>query len=498
MLGSLAAVPQIARPAEQRTKHDARPLHYLSLMEIAERIRRRELSPVETTKAQLARIENLDGKLNAYSLVLPERALKAARQAEAEISSGHYRGPLHGVPVAVKDLLFTKGIVTKGGCKALSSVVPEYDATVLERLESAGAVLLGKLNLTEGAMAGYHPDFKVPRNPWDANRTPGISSSGPGVATAAGLSFGTIGTDTGGSIRLPSAANGIVGLKPTRGRVSRYGVLPLAVSLDHVGPMTRRVADAAAMLSAVAGEDTNDPTTISGSAPDYLKDLGKGVKGLRLGFDDAYATEGAPAHVAAAIRQAVVELEKLGANVIPVQMPAMDSNVLGAWFVLTAVEAVVAHERTYPSRAKDYGVYFRALLETGTRTSGGEYARACAIRAEFNGRLRRAFQTFDVLACPSAIAEAPVYDPGKASGGEDSAARTVAGIPLAWLMGSGRFTFPYDYCGYPTLSLPCGFSPDGMPLSLQLVGHPLSESLLCRTGHAYESATTWHQRFPSV
>jgi amidase len=310
----------------------------------------------------------------------------------------------------------------------------------LARLESAGAVLLGKLNLTEGAMAGYHPDFKVPRNPWAANRTPGFSSSGSGVASAAGMAYGTIGSDTGGSIRGPSAANGIVGLKPTYGRVSRYGVLPLAPSLDHVGPMTRRVVDAAAMLSVMTGEDTNDPTTISGAPPDFLKDLNKGIKGLRLGFDDAYATEGTPSYMADSVRQAVREMEKLGARVIPVKLPPMDESVLGAWLVLTAVEAAVSHERTYPSRADDYGIYFRSLLEKGTRTAGTNYARTSRIRSEFNGRLGRVFQQIDLLACPTTIAEAPVYDPQRAYGGDDPVAQTAAGVPLAWLIGGARFT----------------------------------------------------------
>ena len=236
-------------------------LHYASFLDIADQIRRRKLSPVEVTKAQLERIDSLEPKLKAYITILAESALARAREAEREIQAGKYRGPLHGIQIAVKDLYFTSGLATKGGSGALADHVPSYDATVVGRFARAGAVLLGKLNTTEGAMVGYHPDFEVPRNPWGEDRFPGWSSSGSGVATAAGLCYASLGTDTGGSIRTPSAVNGIVGLKPTWGRVSRYGVLGLAPSLDHVGPMTRTVADAAAVLAVLAGHDGHDPTS---------------------------------------------------------------------------------------------------------------------------------------------------------------------------------------------------------------------------------------------
>jgi amidase len=471
-------------------------LHYTGLMELAQRIRNRDLSPVEVTKAQLARIATLDSGLNAYELVMSERALAQARRAEAEIQSGRYRGPLHGVPVAVKDLFFVRGLPTKGGCRALANFVPDYDATAVSRLERAGAVLLGKLALTEGAMVGYHRDFKVPRNPWGARLWPGFSSSGSGVGTAAGLCYASLGTDTGGSIRFPSAANGIVGLKPTWGRVSRHGVLALAPSLDHVGPMTRRVADAAAVLGVIAGYDPEDPTSLSGPAPDYLKELQRGIKGVRLGFDEVYTTQGVLPHVVEAVRQAVRDLEKLGTHVVPVKMPTMTEPVLSAWETLCAAEAVAAHEATFPSRADDYGVFFRKFLETGRTITGAAYAKASSLRAEFVGRLRQAFQHIDVLACPTMPTEAFAYDPEKAYGGFDAAANTLAGADVRYL--EDRFTLPYDYSGYPTLSLPCGVSPGGLPLSLQLAGHPLSEALLCRVGHAYENATEWHRHHPPV
>jgi amidase len=475
--------------------HKDEDLHYFGLTEIAGRLRRRELSPVDVTKAQLARIGALDTRLNSYATVMADAALAQARQAEAEIQSGRYRGPLHGVPIAVKDLCFTKGVATMGGTRVRRDFVPDYDATVVARLKGAGAVLLGKLNLTEGAMAGYHRDFKVPRNPWGANRFPGFSSSGSGVATAAGLCYASLGTDTGGSIRYPSSANGIVGLKPTWGRVSRHGVLALAPSLDHVGPMTRRVADAAVVLATIAGHDDSDPTSLPDPVSDYVRELDKSVKGVRVGFDDAYATMGVAVHVADAVRAAVRELERLGAQIVPVHMPLM-GEASDRWGILCAAEAALAHEATFPSRAGDYGDYFRQFLENGRRITGTAYAQANLLRTELRGTLRQAFRGFDVLACPTTGAEAVAYDPENAYGAAD--ASTVAGVPASFVRDSTRFIVPYDLTGYPTLSLPCGQSPDGLPLSLQLVGQPLSEGLLCRVGHAYERATEWHRRHPSI
>lgn len=278
---------------------DRRTIHFASLTEIAALLEVGEISPVELTEWMLLRIAEVDDGLKSYATVSSDRALEAARQAEQEILAGRYRGPLHGIPIAVKDLCFTNGIRTMGGMGVLKDFVPDYDATVISRLESAGAVLLGKLNLTEGALLGYHRDFDIPVNPWNADYWAGASSSGSGVATAAGLCFASLGTDTGGSIRYPSMANGIVGLKPTYGRVSRYGVLPLGETLDHVGPMTRRSVDAAIMLEAIAGHDVNDTTSLQDPVPDMLANIAAGVDGLRIGFDRPYATDGTDAGLVA-------------------------------------------------------------------------------------------------------------------------------------------------------------------------------------------------------
>src|SRR6516162_1719428 len=256
------------------------PLHYSSLRDVARRIQSREISPVELTTRMLDRIAAVDGKLKSYATVMREQALEAAKRTEEEIQRGRYQGPLHGVPIAVKDLCYTKGVRTMAGTSIYAGFLPDHDATVVTKLSQAGAVLLGKLNLTEGAMGGYNPARDVPVNPWGEDLWPGASSSGSGVATAAGLCYGSIGTDTGGSIRFPSAANGIVGLKPTYGRVSRYGVFPLAESLDHVGPMTRSVADAALVLSIIAGRDEMDDTSLSAPVDDYAAAVDAGADGI--------------------------------------------------------------------------------------------------------------------------------------------------------------------------------------------------------------------------
>ena len=294
------------------------PLHYTSLRDVARSIQSREISPVELTTRILDRIAAIDGKLKSYATVMREQALETARRAEEEVQRGRYRGPLHGVPIAVKDLCYTKGVRTMAGTSIYAGFLPDHDATVVTKLSQAGAVLLGKLNLTEGAMGGYNPARDIPVNPWGEDLWPGASSSGSGVATAAGLCYGSIGTDTGGSIRFPSAANGIVGLKPTYGRVSRYGVFPLAESLDHVGPMVRRAGDAAVMFEVIAGFDSNDPTSLRDPVPHMLDELEKGVRGLRVGFDRRFATEGIQPEQSAAIQAAVDALRQLGAQIVDV------------------------------------------------------------------------------------------------------------------------------------------------------------------------------------
>ena len=461
-------------------------LHYETILRLSARIEAGEVSPAALTEAMLERIAALDGRLKSYATVMADQAMAEARAAEAEIAAGRYRGKLHGIPVAVKDLCYTKGVRTMGGCAVLADHVPDFDATVVRRLREAGAVLLGKLNLTEGAMAGYNPAFDVPENPWKEGHWSGASSSGSGAATAAGLAFATLGSDTGGSIRHPAAVCGTVGLKPTWGRVSRHGVLDLAQSLDHVGPLTRSSADAGIVLQAIAGQDKEDPTTLLAPVPDMLAGLADGAKGLRIGWDARYATEDMAPDYAAAVSAAVEVMAGQGAEIVEVSMPERLAEYLPAWSVLCPSEAADAHRATYPARSDEYGPWFREWLARGHEFSAADYAQANNIRAACVGELRRTMQDVDLLACPGTARAAYPVD----------AALSYGPIPQDRDPWQTRFTVPMDYAGLPTISLPCGLSDDGLPLSLQFVGHPLAEALLVRAGAAYEQASEWHGMHP--
>ena len=462
------------------------PLHFKTITEISEAIAVKQLSPVEITTVMLQRIEQLDGQLKSYATMMADSAMAAAQEAEEEINSGTYRGPLHGVPIAVKDLCFTKGVRTMGAAKVLENHVPEFDSTVITKLASAGAILLGKLNLTEGAMGGYNPEFDIPKNPWNPDRWTGSSSSGSGVATAAGLCIGSLGSDTGGSIRFPSAACGVVGIKPTWGRVSRYGVLALAESMDHVGPMTRSVADAGIILEAIAGFDPNDPTSLPDPVPNMLEGIGRDLQGIRVGFDEHYATNDIDTELAEAVRAGVGILADQGAEIIEVQLPDVDEYV-SAWPTLCSAGAVAAHAATYPSQREAYGPWFRGWLDMGARVTGADYARADNLRAACTGHLRRVFEGIDVLVCPSMSAPPHIVTPELLYGPKEDRPTKFQ-----------RFTVPFDYNGTPTLSVPCGMNSEGLPLSIQFVGKHLTEPLLCQVGHAYESATPWHNLHPDV
>ncbi len=461
------------------------PLHYQTIAEVGARLRSRELSPVELTTAILERIESLDGELKSYATVMADSALASARVAESEIAAGNYRGGLHGVPIAVKDLCFTTGVPTMGGAQVLRDFVPDFDGTVVRKLNAAGAVILGKLNLTEGAMAGYNPKFDIPVNPWGADRWSGASSSGSGVATAAGLCYGSLGSDTGGSIRFPAAACGTVGIKPTWGRVSRYGVLALAESLDHIGPMTRSASDAGGMLQALAGHDPSDPTSLTAPVPNMLAGLNRGVSGVRIGVDERYISDDVDSELAAAVLEGARLLEGLGARLMPVRMP--DTVPMSrAWGVLCSAEAAAAHRDTFPSRADEYGPWFRGWLEKGLRYSATDYSVASYTRLACNGALAEIFDGVDVLVCPSMSTPPERVTPGALYGPMEEEEWT-------W----GRFTIPADFSGAPTISLPSGLNSEGLPLSIQFVGRHLTEPILVQIGHAYEQATQ-HRLQPDV
>lgn len=465
-------------------------LHYATLTDVAQRIKSRELSPLELTKSMLSRIEAVDSRLRSYATVTSERALAAARVAEEEIASGVYRGPMHGIPIAVKDLCFTKGIRTMGGLSVFRDFRPNYDGTAVARLDGAGAVLLGKLNLTEGAMAGYHADFDVPVNPWDGAYWSGASSSGSGVAVAAGLCFAALGTDTGGSIRFPSMANGIVGLKPTYGRVSRYGVHPLGETLDHVGPMTRSVADAAIVFEAIAGSDVNDPTSLNEQVPDMLAEIDAGINGIRIGYDRSFSSDGIDKGLVTAIEDALSMLEALGASIIDVDVPVNPATIGDTWFAICSREAFNAHAETYPSRADDYGPHFREFLEIGASITDEQYAAAMEVRSTFNAAFTALLDSVDAVVCPSGGFTLPL--PQEILYGSTADLQPLfEGVQM-------HFTIPADFAGTPALTVPCGFSENTIPYAVQFLGPRLSEARLCKIGYAYEQATEWHKRHPPI
>ncbi len=464
-------------------------MHYETLIEVARRIESREVSAVEVTRAILDRIDSVDTTLKSYATVTADRALAAAEEADSEIAAGRYRSVLHGVPIAVKDLCYTRGVPTMGGLAVRRGFVPDYDGTVVGKLEAAGAVLLGKLNLTEGAMAGYHPEFDIPVNPWRADYWSGASSSGSGVATAAGLCFASLGSDTGGSIRFPCMANGIVGLKPTYGRVSRYGILPLAESLDHIGPMTRSVADAAVVFDCIAGNDPLDPTTLDEPVSPILPELDHGVEGLRIGIDREFASAGTDPGLIDAIEAALGVLESLGAQIVELRAPAFTPDVGETWFGLCSHEAFEAHAEDFPSRSDEYGPYFRDFLTMGQSMTDEQLAGARAVRERFSRELHAMLAGIDALVCPAGGTTFPITVDQRGD------AETLKPLFEAVQM---QFTIPADLAGTPSLTVPCGISQAGIPYSLQFMGARLSEATLCRIGHAYEQATEWHRLHPPI
>ncbi len=461
-------------------------LSFASIMDLTRAYRARELSPVEVTQHMLDRIERLDPTLRSYVTITPEIALEQARRAEAEIARGEYRGPMHGVPIGVKDLCETQGVRTTWGTTILANNIPEQDCTVVRKLSEAGAVMLGKLHMTEGAFAAHHPKLPPPVNPWHPDHWSGVSSSGSGVATAAGLCFGAIGTDTGGSIRYPSGANGITGLKPTWGRVSRHGALALADSLDHIGPMTRSAADAGAMLGAMAGADPLDPTCLEAEVPDYLAGIEQGIKGLRIGIDPTYVYDLSDVDTNRMIDEVRKVLVDLGASFVEISMPLTTSIMYEKWATYCGVETAIAHEQTYPERAAEYGPVLAGLLEVGRGLSAMDFMRIHHARLAFTGELRKLFRRIDLLLVPVH----PFGNPTQAQLEALSAQPEGLNELVA-------YTAPFDMSGSPTITLPGGFTKAGLPIGFQLVGRDLDEAALVRAGFAYQQVTDWHTRRPA-
>ncbi|TDD74308.1 amidase [Actinomadura rubrisoli] len=484
----MTSSPACTPPGKSAVSGDCE-MHYANLLDVAARIYAGELSPVELTEAILERIGLVDPVVGSYATVTADAAAAQARTAEAELKAGRYRGPLHGVPIAVKDNIFTAGIVTAAGTAIHSGHVPSYDATVVQRLSAAGAILLGKLQLTEGAFAEHHPSVTPPRNPWNPGYWSGASSSGSGVAVAAGLGFGALGTDTGGSIRYPSAANGVTGIKPTWGRVSRYGVFALAASLDHIGPMARSAADAGAILGVIAGADPHDPTAGPTPVPDYLDGLGAPIGGLRVGVDREYNETRVDSATIRMLDDVVAALRRMGATIVEVTLAGTDA-INALWPRYAGVEAALAHHETFPAHASEYGPVdtpgsIAGLIAPGHSVSGIELMRAHHQRLSFTGEVTRTMRDVDVLLTP-------VQPTTSLTLAQKDALYADADSLIDFL----RFVTPFDMSGNPTITLPGGFGEDDMPLGFQFVGRPYDEELLIRLGDAYQRESDWHLRHP--
>ena len=460
-------------------------LPYMTIAEAAALIRSKKLSPVEYTQALLARIDKIDPKLNAFLRLTPDIAMADARRAEDEIAKGNWRGPIHGVPYGLKDIIDREGLPTTGHSKILIDNVAKADAPVAAKLRAAGGVLMGKMSTHEFAIGG--PSFDLPwppaRNPWDPNHHPGGSSSGSGSALAAGLLPAALGTDTGGSVRNPASMCGIVGLKPTYGRTSRRGVLPLSFSLDHVGPMTRTVEDNAILLNVIAGYDAGDPGSADVPVEDYTAALGAGVKGLKIGAIRHFYTrdETADPEMVKSIEDALALLQDLGAEVREIEVDPL--QVYGACnrTILTG-EAFAIHEKWLQERPEDYGDRARERLMAGAFVSAADYVNATRLRRKLVARFHAAMADLDVAITISSMEPACRIDD------EGMVDRTYPRQARA----------PFNITGSPAISVPTGFSAAGLPLSMQIVGKPFKEAMVYRVAQAYEQATAWTKRHPAL
>ena len=461
-----------------------------TIRELSGLLRAGEISPVELTEQTLARIEALEPKLNAYITVTAELARAQAREAEREIREGRWRGPLHGIPYAAKDLCFTKGIRTTAGAKIHRDFAPDYDATCVEKLREAGAVLIGKANLHENAygITSANPHYGPVHNPWDLERIPGGSSGGSAAALSAGCCSFSLGTDTGGSIRIPASFCSLTGLKPTFGRVSRYGVYPLGATLDHVGPFALTVEEAGWIYEAMAGPDENEDATVDRTVELPAFEAEARLEGKRVGVPASFYFEGLDPEVEAACSRALGVFEELGAELVEVQVPDMEELNAIARLVLLA-EGAAVHARSLRDRAQDYGEDQRALLDQGQFITAVDYLNAQRRRRELCEVFYSALDEADVIAAPAV----PVL-PAKI--GQKNL--TVRGVEHDVRLATTRNARGLNPTGLPLLSLPCGFSEAGLPIGLQLVGGLFDEKGLLEAGHAYQGATEWHWRRPGV
>ena len=469
---------------------DPSELVFLSIADAAELVAGRQLSPVEIVDAHLRRIDATDGALNSFITLLRDESMAAAREAEGAIGSGGYIGPLHGLPIGLKDLYYTKGIRTTMGSKIMGEFVPDADAAVTERFHAAGAIVIGKLQMHEFALGATseNPHYGPAHNPWDTGRMTGGSSGGSGSAVASGQCMGALGSDTGGSVRIPASLCGIVGLKPTFGRVSRYGVYPLSWSFDTVGPMTRTVRDAALVLNAIAGHDSRDLSSSRRPTEDFAERLEDGISGVRIGIPREYFFEKTEPQVTDSVREAASVLEGLGASVDEVSIPVLEhSQTIST--PISQAEASQIHTEHLRDRAHDIGADVRGRLYQGALIPATDYIKAQRARTVYNARMAEAFQRFDALIAPTCPVGAPQLGERTVQVGD------VAEPTLALL---SRLTRPFNIGGVPTVSLPCGFTSYGVPIGLQIAGRPFEDAAVLRIAHAYEQATEWHKRRPPI
>jgi aspartyl-tRNA(Asn)/glutamyl-tRNA(Gln) amidotransferase subunit A len=459
-------------------------LPYLSITEAADQLRRKAVSPVELVQACLNRIESIDDKLHSFITVTAELALEQAKTAEQEINSGTNRGPLHGIPIGLKDLYATKGIRTTCHSAVLQDWVPDQDATTVTKLRAAGTVLLGKLGMHEFAFGGPSIDAPFPavRNPWNTAHIPGGSSSGSGAALAAGLCYGSLGSDTGGSIRAPSSHCGIVGIKPTYGRVSRCGLVPLSWSLDHAGPMARSVEDCALLLQAIAGYDASDPASIDLPVPDFSSDLKKGIKGLRIGVPRAnWFTEkrGTEPETESVFNNALKTLADLGGIIVELDGQPF-SIARKANQTLLVAEAYAYHEKRLQEAPEKFGTSVRNRILEGAFLSAADYITAQRARTVLNRQIHANFSRVDIFATPTVPRPPEVFE---SMDPDEQNLRP-------------SFTNPFNLTGLPAISVPCGFTQSELPVGLQIVAQPFQETTAFRVAYTYEQATPWHKQRP--
>ena len=464
---------------------NAQNIPFLTVAQLAQRIESKEVSPVEATEAYLDRIDALDFKFNAFLTVSRKEALQAAREAEQAIVQGNYLGPMHGIPVAVKDQFWTKGIRSTGGSRILADFVPDEDATVIANLKQAGAVVLGKTNLTEFAMGGGIERFSPPRNPWNLDKRTGGSSGGSGAATAAFMCATSLGEDTGGSIRWPATWCGLVGHRPSWGRVSRYGVMTGVWSMDTVGPISRTVEDAAITLTAIAGRDPKDPYTWHTPVPDYRQALEGGVRGLRVGLIREHMTpEMTEVETRDAVLKATAVFEELGANVEEVSLPLTSHSVVLS-LVPLLVEPALNHRSWINERLAEYGHNNRVGLLTGSILPATAYYKAQKLRTLLRQQILDGFDSYDVLITPTSGKPAqPIMDDQVVTSKENA-------VGLRYL-----HTRIFNLASAPAISVPCGFSSEGLPIGLQIGGRPGADETIFKAAHAYEQSTGWHNQRP--